>query len=119
MPTDDSFYNYKAKCIKVIDGDTLELEIDLGLNILTRERVRLFGINTHEIFGVKIGSDEYNLGMKSKTRVEELVSGKEVSVTTIKDKKEKYGRYLAKIYIDGVCLNDLLVSEGLAVIYLV
>lgn len=112
---DKNLYWYKALCKSVIDGDTLDLEIDLGMNIFIRERVRLAEINTSEIFGVKVGSDEYNAGLKSKARVEELALSKTVFILTIKDKKEKYGRYLAKVYLeDGTCLNDLLLAEGLA-----
>ena len=110
-----NLYRYKALVKAVIDGDTLDLEIDLGMSVYVRERVRLAGIDTHEIFGVKVGSEEYKLGMKSKTRVEELLANKTVYIVTIKDKKEKYGRYLAKVYLeDGTCINDLLVSEGFA-----
>ena len=111
----ENLYRYKALVRAVVDGDTLDLEIDLGMSVFVRERVRLSGIDTHEIFGVKVGSEEYKLGMASKNRVEELLVGKIVYIVTTKDKKEKYGRYLAKVYLpDGICINDLLISEGLA-----
>jgi len=111
----ENLYRYKALVKAVIDGDTLDLEIDLGMSIFVRERIRLSGIDTHEIFGVKVGSEEYKLGMKSKSRVEELLTNKTIYIVTTKDKKEKYGRYLAKVYLnDGTCINDLLITEGLA-----
>lgn len=116
---DNKLYFYKARCLNVVDGDTVDLEIDLGMKLFIRERVRLYGINSSEIFGVKVGSPEYEAGMKCKNRVNELLSNKAVWINTLKDKQEKYGRYLAIIFfIDNdqyVNLNDLLVTEGLAV----
>lgn len=112
-------YFYQARCLNVVDGDTVDLEIDVGLKTFIRERVRLYGINSSEIFGVKVGSPEYEAGMKCKNRVNGLILNKSLWINTMKDKQEKYGRYLATIFfIDNdqyVSLNDLLVSEGLAV----
>ncbi len=53
-------YQYKAKIVRVIDGDTYEIDIDLGLSVWVRgERVRLYGVNTPEVYGVKRESNEY------------------------------------------------------------
>jgi micrococcal nuclease len=111
---DDRLYWYKAELIKIVDGDTLSLKISLGLNIYKEEQIRLFGINTPETFGVKKGSEEYNKGMQAKAFVENFVTGKQVYINTIMDKTEKYGRLLANVYVDGVCLNDELIKNGLA-----
>lgn len=110
----NNLYCYKASCLRVIDGDTLELMIDLGLNVHVRERVRLAGIDTSEIYGVKKGSEEYKKGMISKARVEELVLGKDLIILTTKDKKGKYGRYVACVFVDGADVGSTLVKEGLA-----
>jgi micrococcal nuclease len=107
-------YWYKAKCLKIVDGDTIDILLDLGLNIFKKERVRLFGIDTPETFGVKKGSEEYLKGMESKNFVEDFIKGQDLVVQTIKDKTGKYGRLLVKIYIDDVCLNEELVKNGLA-----
>lgn len=115
---DNKLYFYKAKCFNVVDGDTIDIEIDLGLKIFIRERVRLYGLDSSEIFGVKIGSPKYEAGLQCKNRVSDLILNKSLWINTIKDKQEKYGRYLATIYFleneKYINLNDLLISEGLA-----
>lgn len=115
---EDKLYWYKSTCKRVIDGDTLELTIDLGLKTYREERIRLYGINTPEIFGVKKESEEYAKGIAAKNRVEEILKDKDFWVFTVKDSQGKYGRYLAEIYIvinDQLkCLNKVLVEEGLA-----
>ena len=104
-------YQYQAKILKVIDGDTIKVEFDLGFHIKFSETIRLFGINTPEIHGINKDN-----GIKSKLRVEQLLPvGIMVVIETIKDEKEKYGRYLAKIHLaDGTILNEVLINEGLA-----
>ena len=115
---DEKLYWYKAKCLRIIDGDTIEVNIDLGLKISLKERIRLYGLNSSEIFGVKMGSPEYLEGMKCKDRVVQLIEGKEIWLNTIKDKQEKYGRYLGIVYFSDnnqlISLNNLLLTEGLA-----
>jgi micrococcal nuclease len=111
----DGLYWYLATCTRVVDGDTLDLMIDLGLSTHRKERVRLYGIDTPEVYGVKKESEEYARGKAASDRTKELVEGKTIWVRTIRDKKGKYGRYLAEVYIDeDNCLNDVLVKEGLA-----
>jgi len=120
-------YEYRAKCVRVVDGDTLDLDIDLGLNVHVMERVRLAGIDTPETYGVKKDSEEYAAGLRAKERVTELVMGiagvgvhepscrTELTVITQKDKAGKYGRYLVTIILpDGSYLNQILLDEGLA-----
>ncbi len=103
-------YEYKAFVLKIIDGDTIDVDLDLGFKIHTKQRLRLYGINTPEIRG-----EEREEGLKSKKFVEShLPVGKEILVKTQKDKTGKYGRYLATIIVDGVNLNELLIAEGLA-----
>ncbi len=112
-----SYYLYKATVIRVVDGDTVDLEIDLGMSVFVKQRIRLAGIDTPETYGVKKDSKEYAAGMKAKNRLKELIEGKEIAVETVKDKKGKYGRYLGDLYIlqeNWICVNNLLVSEGLA-----
>ena len=107
-------YVYYASLIRVVDGDTVDLEIDLGLKIFTRQRIRLFGIDTPEIHGVKKDSEEFIKGAAAKDRVVELLFGKKLLVETTKDKTGKYGRYLARVWAEDTCINDLLVKEGFA-----
>ena len=107
-------YRYRAKVVKVIDGDTLDVDVDLGMRVVIRQRLRLFGINTPETYGVKRDTEEYKKGKVSKEYLVKIAEGKEVIIETHKDSTEKYGRYLAVMYIDDVNVGELLVSEGLA-----
>lgn len=114
---EENLYNYKASCFRVIDGDTLELDISLGMWITLREKVRLYGIDTPETYGVKKDSEEYKRGIIAKDFVENFVKDKELIIKTYKDKSGKFGRLLASVYVDGACLNDELLKNGLAVKY--
>jgi micrococcal nuclease len=130
-------YQYNAIIQKVVDGDTMEIAIDLGLSVwIHDEKIRLYGINTPEVFGVKKGTPEWEEGNKASEFVKSILKEKdEILIQTIKDKQEKYGRYLALVYIrlapeivsglneirtieDYYCLNDILVRKGLAKVYM-
>ena len=112
-----NYYLYKATVTRVVDGDTVDLEIDLGMSVFAKQRIRLAGINTPETYGVKKDSEEYAAGIKAKNRLKELIEGKEIAIETVKDKKGKYGRYLGQLYIlekEWININSLLIKEGLA-----
>ncbi len=111
-------YEYNAIVLHVVDGDTLDLQIDLGLNVCVKERVRILGIDTPEVYGVKKESEEYVAGMLAKNYVIDLIEGKQVVIRTHKDKKGKYGRYLAEVYYDDRNVGQLLIQEGLAKEYI-
>ena len=106
-------YTYRAKVIKVYDGDTITVEIDLGFNIKITEKLRLIRINTPEVRG-----EERERGLISRDRLRELILNKEIIIKTNKDKKGKYGRYLGEVIYEGeygtINVNDWLVNEGLA-----
>jgi len=95
---DEKLYWYKAQVVKVTDGDTIKVLVDLGIDTLKRLTLRFHGVNTPEIFGVPKESDEYARGMKAKLFVEDLILGKEVWIHTYKDRTGKYGRYLAEVF---------------------
>jgi len=103
-------YTYKAKIIKVYDGDTVTAQIDLGFNMTFTEPLRILRIDAPEVRG-----EEKEAGKFSRDRLRELVLGKEVTIKTRKDKKGKYGRYLAEVYIEGVNVSDWLVENNLAI----
>jgi micrococcal nuclease len=124
-------YQYSAKFVRGVDGDTVVLDIDLGFNVTVRETFRLYGINTPETHGVKKDSDEYKRGLAAETRLLALLLGSynsKLRVDTFKDSKEKYGRYLATVYYCVKAedtgeevfrnVNQQLVDEGHAVVYL-
>lgn len=110
---------YGAKIEQVIDGDTIDLVVDLGFNIHHKIRVRLHGVDTPESRTVNKAEKEAGLRAKEfvKTWAESYPS---VLIETVKDKNEKFGRVLAKIYSDEqktVCLNEKLISDGFAKAY--
>ena len=110
-------YVYLAICSRVVDGDTVDMDVVLGFNVMFSERFRLLGINTKETYGVKKSSDEYKEGMIAKEWLQNRIEGKEVMIRTHKDKKGKYGRYLAEIFIGEESINKTMVEKGLAVEY--
>ena len=101
-------YRYEAVVVSVYDGDTVTLEIDLGFSTKRVERCRLSRINAPEIRG-----DERAKGILSHDYLKSLLPvGSVVYVQTIRDAREKYGRYLAEIHIKDGCVNDLMVKAG-------
>lgn len=108
-------YHYKAKVISIYDADTIRVEIDLGFGLKwTGEggkgvSIRLAGINAPEVRG-----EERELGLKSRDYLRDLILDKEITLKTIKDASEKYGRYLGIILFDDLNINDHLVKEGFA-----
>ena len=99
----------EGKVVKVYDGDTITVLIDLGFGVTFKEKVRLYGINTPEIRG-----KERPDGLISRDRLRERILDKDVIIKTLKDKKGKYGRYIAEVYLEEENINNWLVSEGLA-----
>jgi len=109
-------FQYYARVLEVIDGDTIDAEIDLGFDISHKIRIRLHGINTPETR--TRNKEEKAKGLAAKARLKELIEGKIVFVETVKDVTEKYGRFLAIIHDkDNININKLLISEGHAVQY--
>ena len=113
---DCGLYQYEARIVSVYDGDTVRADIDLGFNTWRKnEKLRLVGVDTPEIRGV---SDETKArGIAARDALRERILDKDVLVCTIKDKTGKYGRYLARIFVDGEDVNAWLISSGHAVPY--
>jgi len=107
-------YTYKVKeIIKVYDGDTITVVLDLGMKMSVEKVIRLYGIDTPEIRG-----DERILGLQSRKWIfEKLETAKDIYIQTHKDKTGKYGRLIGSVYIndDESSLNVQLVENGLAV----
>ena len=114
-------YEYKCKVNKVIDGDTVDVDIDLGLGVvLTDERVRIMGIDTPE--SRTRDKVEKLFGLASKKRLKELLAKYCVLKTEInkngEDMKGKFGRVLGDfVAADGRMITDILIEEGYAVAY--
>jgi len=107
-------YKYNAKLKRVVDGDTLDCEVDLGFEVWIHQRVRMFGINTPESRTRDLWEKE--LGLNAKKRLLELVPINFV-LQTHKDAKGKFGRILGEILVDDKNINQVLVNEGHAVEY--
>jgi len=114
-------YEYRAKVLKVIDGDTVDVDIDLGFGVvLTDERVRIMGIDTPE--SRTRDKVEKKFGLASKARLKELLGKTAILKTQInkngEDMKGKFGRILGDfVSVDGRMVTDILVEEGHAVAY--
>ena len=110
-------YEYKIKeIVRVVDGDTVDISIDLGFNLTKKERVRVAGIDTPE--SRTNDGDEKKFGIEAKIVIERKL--REAEVLTIKTEKDgKYGRMLGWIYADGssVSINQLMIDEGYAWAY--
>jgi micrococcal nuclease len=107
---------YVRKVENVVDGDTIDVLIDLGFDILFQSRVRLAGIDTPESRTKDL--KEKALGIESKDYLKKaLKDAKSVIIKTEKmDSSEKYGRILGWVYINGdtVSLNDMMINDGYA-----
>ena len=110
-------YEYRVKkVLKVVDGDTIDVDIDLGFDISFTSRVRLAGIDTPE--SRTTNKMEKALGLESKKKLGDLIaSAKTIVIKTEKmNSSEKYGRILGWLYLDGaeVSVNHALVASGYA-----
>jgi len=111
-------YEYRATIRRVVDGDTVDVTLDLGFNILYNSRIRLLGIDTPESRTRDL--EEKARGLAAKDRVKELCPvGSSVTLKTTKDGRGKFGRILGEIFVSGIVqsINQLLVEEGHAVEY--
>jgi len=114
-------YQYYVRELKsVVDGDTIDVVIDLGFNVLFQQRVRLAGIDTPE----SRTSDKFEktLGIESKEYLKkQLKEAKSIVIKTEKmDSSEKYGRILGWLYVndDTESINDKMINDGYAWAYL-
>ena len=110
-------FEYRVKQVtKVVDGDTIDVDIDLGFSISYSQRLRLAGIDTPE----SRTSDKFEktLGLESKDYLKyKLKDAKEVVVKTeLPDSSEKYGRILGWVYVDGntKSINEQMIEDGYA-----
>jgi len=114
------FEYYVKKVTKVVDGDTIDVDIDLGFDISFSSRVRLAGIDTPE--SRTADKMEKTLGLEAKAFLKhEIESAKSVVIKTEKmDSSEKYGRILGWVYLDGSdqSINEKMISAGHAWGYL-
>lgn len=103
-------YHYNARIINIVDGDTVDAEIDVGFKIKILHRLRLLHVDTEEM-----NSKDPQLRELAKAAKDYLVENLlDQSVTIRTQKSDSFGRYLAEIYINEVHLNEQLIDLKLA-----
>ena len=110
-------YEYRAKVTRIIDGDTIDVDVDLGFDVWLKNRVRMYGIDTPE--SRTRDKEEKYRGLLSKEYLKDSLKGsKEVVLKTKKGEETgQVGRILAEVWINGVNINKKMISEGYAVAY--
>ena len=115
-------YEYKCKILRVVDGDTVDVDIDLGFGVwMHKERVRMMGIDTPESRTRDLVEKAF--GLASKDRLKELLPVGSMSILKTEidksgeDKKGKFGRILGDFFIEDKRATDILIEEGHAVAY--
>ena len=106
--------SYRANVISVYDGDTITVDIDLGLDIVFHSQsIRLYGINTPSVRGTERPS-----GLTARDYLRSLILGKQIRLYTVdNDKRGKYGRLLGILKLDEMNINQHLLDSGYAVPY--
>ena len=110
-------YEYGCQVTRVVDGDTIDVDLDLGFDIIYKCRVRLYGIDTPE--SRTRNKDEKVRGkLASKFLQDAINNGDHVILRTqLKDSKGKFGRVLASVIVDGIDINQSMVTNHMAVRY--
>tara|TARA_Y100000401_G_scaffold66470_1_gene53063 strand:+ start:82 stop:504 length:423 start_codon:yes stop_codon:yes gene_type:complete len=108
-------YEYNCNVKRVVDGDTVDVIIDLGFDISYSSRVRLFGIDTPE--SRTRDKDEKARGLISKDFLKSYLDKGGVVIRTRKDKKGKFGRILGEMIVEDTNINKLMIQEHHAVKY--
>ena len=110
-------YEYSCKVERVVDGDTIDVVLNLGFDILYKSRVRLYGIDTPE-------SHTRNLDEKARGKMagaflkDAIEKGEKVIIQTkLKDSRGKFGRVLGNVIVDGININQTMIENFLAVAY--
>ena len=111
-------YEYRCKVVHIVDGDTVDVDIDLGFGVwLKKERIRMFGIDTPESCTRDLEEKKYGLAAKEYVK-SHLPLCSIQTLVTVKDGKGKYGRILGQFKMeDGSILNEKMISEHHAVAY--
>ncbi len=108
-------YKYKANLLKVIDGDTIDAQIDLGFGIFVNKRIRLWGIDAPEVKTRDM--KEKKRGKLAKKRLKSILEQNNGKFSLFSKGFGKFGRCLGEIFIENQSINNLLIEEGLVLEY--
>lgn len=111
-------YIYKIKVTRVVDGDTIDAEIDLGFNLKLNKRIRLYGINTPETR--TRDNEEKKRGLAAKKFLQQIVDEQQGVLFLKSLDQGKFGRCIGVLFeqdFDDQSINEVLVQEGHAVEY--
>ena len=101
-------YTYKAKLLRVVDGDTVDAMIDLGFDVWRKVRIRFYGLDAWESRTRDL--EEKKKGLEAKARVADLLTEGEFILKS--HGVGKYGRCLGELFIDEKNINNILINEG-------
>jgi micrococcal nuclease len=108
-------YIYNAKCVRVVDGDTIDATIDLGFDTWKKIRIRLVGMNAPESRTRDL--DEKVLGLAAKAFLKDILGKHDNDFILHSQGVGKYGRCLGELFLGDQNVNDLMITEGHAVAY--
>ena len=109
-------FEYKCNLVKVVDGDTVDVDIDLGFGVwLRKQRIRLYGIDTPE--SRTRDKVEKVYGLAAKDFLSKMLSTGEMSIKTHKDAKGKFGRILGELWTFDTNINEKMIERHHAVRY--
>ena len=108
-------YEYQAHVGRVVDGDTVDVMIDLGFDIWTKQRVRLLGIDAPESRTRDL--EEKERGLAATDWLTDRIGDEVLTLVTEYDSRGKFGRVLGTFYLDGVNINEEMIEAGHAEVY--
>ena len=113
----NKMHEYKTKIRRFVDGDTVDVDIDLGFGmIFSKQRIRLYGIDTPES-RTRDKEEKFYGKLAAQFLKDQCKKGSCITLRTYLDKKGKFGRILGEIIVDGVNINQLMIEEHMAVEY--
>ena len=111
-------YEYNCKVVRIIDGDTIDVDIDLGFDVwLTKQRIRLFGVDTPESRTRDMVEKKFGILAKNFVKGRLPVASMQVLRTRLDDSRGKFGRILGEFVMEDTTLNQLLIVTNNGVPY--
>jgi micrococcal nuclease len=109
------YREYPAQLEEVVDGDTVDLRVDLGFKTYKKIRVRIRGIDTREVYGVSDDIESYEIGKEQSQFAKEFLSQGEskwpLTLRTYEEQKGAYGRWIGDVVVDGYSYAEAVLAE--------